>query len=58
MPSDQAMEKSDLLLKLGAVVDRVPTSPNRGTSTLRQQSSKSLETLTASSHTSPDKTII
>lgn len=27
MPSDQAMEKSDLLLKLGAVVDRVPPAP-------------------------------
>ena len=27
MPSDQATEKSDLLLKLGAVVDRVPPAP-------------------------------
>jgi len=27
MPSDQAMEKSNLLLKLGAVVDRVPPAP-------------------------------
>lgn len=27
MPSDQAMEKSDLLLKLGAVVERVPPAP-------------------------------
>lgn len=27
MPSDQAIEKSDLLLKLGAVVDRVPLAP-------------------------------
>lgn len=27
MPSDQAIEKSDLLLKLGAVVDRVPPAP-------------------------------
>ena len=27
MPSDQATEKSDLLLKLGAVVDRVPPVP-------------------------------
>jgi cysteine synthase len=27
MPSDQAMEKSDLLLKLGAVVDRVRPAP-------------------------------
>lgn len=27
MPSDQSMEKSDLLLKLGAVVDRVPPAP-------------------------------
>lgn len=27
MPSDQAVEKSDLLLKLGAVVDRVPPAP-------------------------------
>lgn len=27
MPSDQAIEKSNLLLKLGAVVDRVPPAP-------------------------------
>lgn len=27
MPSDQATEKSDLLLKLGAIVDRVPPAP-------------------------------
>jgi cysteine synthase A len=27
MPSDQAVEKSDLLLKLGAIVDRVPPAP-------------------------------
>ena len=27
MPSDQATEKSDLLLKLGAVVERVPPAP-------------------------------
>lgn len=27
MPSDQALEKSNLLLKLGAVVDRVPPAP-------------------------------
>ena len=27
MPSDQAIEKSDLLLKLGAVVERVPPAP-------------------------------
>lgn len=27
MPSDQAIEKSDLLLKLGAIVDRVPPAP-------------------------------
>lgn len=27
MPSDQATEKSDLLLKLGAVIDRVPPAP-------------------------------
>lgn len=27
MPSDQAVEKSDLLLKLGAVVERVPPAP-------------------------------
>ena len=27
MPSDQASEKSDLLLKLGAVVERVPPAP-------------------------------
>ena len=27
MPSDQATEKSDLLLKLGAIVERVPPSP-------------------------------
>ncbi|KAL6715782.1 Cysteine synthase 2 [Lecanora helva] len=27
MPSDQAVEKSELLLKLGAVVDRVPPAP-------------------------------
>src|SRR5215469_13606981 len=27
MPSDQAIEKADLLLKLGAVVDRVPPAP-------------------------------
>lgn len=27
MPSDQAVEKSNLLLKLGAVVDRVPPAP-------------------------------
>jgi cysteine synthase A len=27
MPSDQSTEKSDLLLKLGAVVDRVPPAP-------------------------------
>jgi len=27
MPSDQAMEKSDLLLKLGAVVERIPPAP-------------------------------
>ncbi|KAI4186478.1 MAG: hypothetical protein LQ348_004216 [Seirophora lacunosa] len=27
MPSDQAAEKSDLLLKLGAMVDRVPPAP-------------------------------
>ncbi|GAD94208.1 hypothetical protein AN1513.2 [Paecilomyces variotii No. 5] len=27
MPSDQAMEKSNLLLKLGAIVDRVPPAP-------------------------------
>ena len=27
MPSDQATEKSDLLLKLGAMVDRVPPAP-------------------------------
>lgn len=27
MPSDQAMEKSDLLLKLGAIVDRVQPAP-------------------------------
>lgn len=27
MPSDQAIEKSNLLLKLGAIVDRVPPAP-------------------------------
>lgn len=27
MPSDQAIEKSDLLLKLGAIVERVPPAP-------------------------------
>ena len=27
MPSDQALEKSSLLLKLGAIVDRVPPAP-------------------------------
>lgn len=27
MPSDQAVEKSDLLLKLGAIVNRVPPAP-------------------------------
>ena len=27
MPSDQAVEKSNLLLKLGAIVDRVPPAP-------------------------------
>ncbi|KAI2709271.1 hypothetical protein CBS147332_6330 [Penicillium roqueforti] len=27
LPSDQAIEKSDLLLKLGAIVDRVPPAP-------------------------------
>ena len=27
MPSDQSIEKSDLLLKLGAIVDRVPPAP-------------------------------
>lgn len=27
MPSDQAIEKSDLLLKLGAVIERVPPAP-------------------------------
>ena len=27
LPSDQAIEKSNLLLKLGAIVDRVPPAP-------------------------------
>ncbi|EED16196.1 cysteine synthase, putative [Talaromyces stipitatus ATCC 10500] len=55
MPSDQAMEKSDLLLKLGAVVDRVPPAPiveqgnfvNRARNLARER--------TASSNNTPNK---
>ncbi|KAL1954706.1 hypothetical protein VTO42DRAFT_810 [Malbranchea cinnamomea] len=49
MPSDQSLEKSDLLLKLGAVVDRVPPAPivetghfvNRARSLAKSHSSSS-----------------
>ncbi|RAH66241.1 putative cysteine synthase [Aspergillus aculeatinus CBS 121060] len=49
MPSDQAIEKSNLLLKLGAIVDRVPPAPivekdnfvNRARSLAQEQTASS-----------------
>ncbi|PCH01086.1 Tryptophan synthase beta subunit-like PLP-dependent enzymes superfamily [Penicillium occitanis (nom. inval.)] len=55
MPSDQAMEKSDLLLKLGAVVDRVPPAPIVEQANFVNRARNLARERTASSHTSPDK---
>lgn len=55
MPSDQAMEKSDLLLKLGAVVDRVPPAPIVEQANFVNRARNLARDRTASSNTSPDK---
>ncbi|KAH8689082.1 putative cysteine synthase [Talaromyces proteolyticus] len=55
MPSDQAMEKSDLLLKLGAVVDRVPPAPIVEPGNFVNRARALAQARTASSAESADK---
>jgi cysteine synthase A len=63
MPSDQAMEKSDLLLKLGAVVDRVPPAPivepgnfvNRARALAQARTASAISSHPTTSAASPDQ---
>lgn len=53
MPSDQALEKSNLLLKLGAVVDRVPPAPIVETGHFVNRARALAKSHTSSSESSP-----
>lgn len=53
MPSDQAKEKSDLLLKLGAMVDRVPPAPIVETGHFVNRARALAKSHTSSSESSP-----
>lgn len=63
MPSDQAIEKSNLLLKLGAIVDRVPPAPivekdnfvNRARALAQAHTASTAVSLTAEEGDQPEK---